>query len=211
MASKIEICNMALQNMTANFITSLDEDSVEARECNFRFDTARKALLEMHPWNFAIKRASLNAETKEPAFTYKYSYVLPVDFIFLVSTELEEQRQGGFDYVNDPTKVTQHDAYGVDKYQLEGGKLLSNSTNVKIKYVSDVTDTSLFSATFTQLFSYYLASHIALKISGSRQAQNDAFQRFELKLREFQTLDSQQGVPDVIQNSHWINSRNAGF
>lgn len=210
MASKIEICNMALQGMTANFITSLNENTVEARECNFRFDSARQSLLNMHPWNFAIKRAALNADVTAPAFTYSYLYQLPVDFLYLVMTAQQEQSQSNLYNIYDPNKVTQGDAFLADKYQIEGDKLLSNNENVKIIYVADVADTTTFSATFTTLLSYYLAAHIAFKVTGDRAATKDAMQMFEIKIKEFKTLDSQQGTPNVIRRSNWLSSRNSG-
>lgn len=211
MASKVEICNMALQNITADFITSLDEGSVSSIECNFRFDFARRSLLNMHPWNFAIKRASLNAETQAPAFTYSYSYVLPIDFLYLVMTAQQEQSQSALYNIYDPSKITQGDEFLADRYQIEGGKLLSNSNDVKIIYVSDIQDTSLFSGTFTELFSYYLAAHIAFKVVGDKAMQGQMLNLFEMKLKEFKTLDSQQGVPNVIRRSRWLSSRERGY
>ena len=84
MASKVEICNLALQNVGANSITSLVEGTAEANECSLRYDTARLALLNMHIWNFAVKRAQLARLTATPEFNYNYKFQLPTDFLYMV-------------------------------------------------------------------------------------------------------------------------------
>ena len=60
MPSVVEICNEAMDLLGAATITSLDENSKEARLCNRRFSTVRDAVLRSHPWNCLIKRITLN-------------------------------------------------------------------------------------------------------------------------------------------------------
>ena len=56
MASEVDICNRALSKLGAARITSLTEDSVNARACNAMYESVRDAELRAHPWNFAMKR-----------------------------------------------------------------------------------------------------------------------------------------------------------
>ena len=211
MASKVEICNLALQNIGEEYITSLSESTPNAIECNLRFDTVRRSLLAMHPWNFAMKRVALSASTTAPAFTYTYSYPLPADFLMMVMTEQQELSQGNFYTLPDPNKVSVGDSFLADKYTIEDGNLLSNSSGVKILYVFDQTDTSQYSGPFVNLLSYYLAAHIAYRIKGDGNLQQSLMSVFETKLREFKTLDSQQGVPTRIKRSNWLAARQTGY
>ena len=55
MASVIEICNSALNQLGANAITALTENSKNGRLCNARYNTVRDAVFRSHPWNSLIK------------------------------------------------------------------------------------------------------------------------------------------------------------
>lgn len=209
MASKVEICNFALQNLGANSITSLNEDSTEAIECNLRFDSSRRALLQMHLWNFAIKRASLNRETSTPAFNYNYQFTLPSDFLYAIMTGLEENFQSPApQIVNTNLYVNDVPSYGgIDKYRIENGKLLSYEQDVNLIYVADVTDTAKFSATFTELLARYLTYQIAYRVVGSRTERDSQKKIFEQELEEFKSIDSQQGVFDRLEVSQFLSER----
>ena len=56
MASVVQICNSALNQLGASSITALTDDSKNARLCNERYTTIRDAVFRAHPWNCLIKR-----------------------------------------------------------------------------------------------------------------------------------------------------------
>jgi hypothetical protein len=61
MTSAVDICNNALSSIgTRSTISSLDEDSPEARACAFQYPTALGTLLRAAPWNFARKFITLS-------------------------------------------------------------------------------------------------------------------------------------------------------
>ena len=51
MASTVDICNGALNQLGATTILSLTEDSKNARLCNSRYTQVRDALFRTLPWN----------------------------------------------------------------------------------------------------------------------------------------------------------------
>ena len=51
MASVVDICNSALNQIGASNIISLTEDSKAARICNQRYDFIRDYVFLAHPWN----------------------------------------------------------------------------------------------------------------------------------------------------------------
>jgi hypothetical protein len=56
MAESLTVANGALIHLGSKVITALADTSKEGRFCNERIGKLRKALLRMHPWNFATKR-----------------------------------------------------------------------------------------------------------------------------------------------------------
>lgn len=213
MVSKVDICNFALQELGSDTITSLTEGTPAAVECNLRYESARRSLLEMHLWNFATKRAKLNAETETPAFNYSKQFTLPADFLYLVMTGLEEQYQSpGAQIVNSNLYVHDVPNYGgIDKYRIEANSqgdpvLLSHSDEANIIYIADVEDTQKFSKTFVELLSRYLASKIAYRITGSKSERDTQLQIFQQELEEVKAIDSQQGVFDRLEVSHFLSS-----
>lgn len=209
MASVVEICNFALQELGANYISSLNENSPESRECNLRYDSVRRSLLRMHHWNFAIKRVALSRETTTPAFNYSYQYALPSDFLKIIMTSTEELYQSDFGvvknsefYVGNPVGNNY-----IDKYKLENKKLLSNDSSVSIIYVADITDTGQFDSTFTELLQRLLCAKITKKLTGSQSEANDKLALFEKEFENFANIDSQEGSIDIINTSSYLSAR----
>lgn len=60
----VDICNQALIALGQSTIDTLDDENENARRCDAVHDTIRNDLLVKHPWNFAIKRATLVEITK---------------------------------------------------------------------------------------------------------------------------------------------------
>ena len=87
MASVVDICNRALQKLGAESITSLTQNTENARACNSCFEFLRDAELRAHPWNFAIKRAQLAADLTPPEFGYDLRYQLPSDYLRLLPSD----------------------------------------------------------------------------------------------------------------------------
>jgi hypothetical protein len=79
MSSVVDICNEAMDLLGAATITSLTENSKEARLCNRKFELTRDAVLRAHPWNAAIARAELAANSVGPAFGFTHQFQLPAD------------------------------------------------------------------------------------------------------------------------------------
>lgn len=206
MASKVQICNEALQNIGGSYITSLTENTQNAIECNLRFDSARRTLLEMHPWNFAMRRVALNKNVSSPAVNFANEFTLPSDFLYLHMTDLEERYSSSSSVpISDIYQVTDvPHGNGPDYYKIEGNKLISNRDSIYIVYVADIEDTQEFSATFSTLLSRYLGALIAYKVVGNASERTEQMNIFKQELMEYQAIDSQQGSIDVIQVSEYL-------
>ena len=84
MASVVQICNGALNQLGASTILTLTEDSKNARLCNARYENVRDAVFRHHPWNCLQKRLALPADTEAPAWGFTKQFTLPADCLRLL-------------------------------------------------------------------------------------------------------------------------------
>ena len=78
MASEVEICNLALSNIRAGSINSLNEGSVQAQLCKLKYPILRDRCLREIPWQFNHKIRALAPVTTD-IFNWGYAYSYPVD------------------------------------------------------------------------------------------------------------------------------------
>lgn len=149
MASEVSIANRALQKLGAKRITSLTDDSVNARACNACYETLRDAELRKHTWSFAVSRAALAADGTAPDWGRDNSYELPADFIKLLP-----------DYPEDVTN---------DKdWQIEGRKIYTDDTApLYIRYIARVTDPNLMDVLFREVLACRMALEMCEELTQS--------------------------------------------
>ena len=192
MASVVDICNGALNQLGATTILSLTEDSKNARLCNSRYTQVRDALFRTHPWNCLQKRIQIAADSTAPAWGFKFAYTLPADCLRLL-------------------KILDYDS----NYKVEGRKILSNTSSMKILYVARVTDPNEYDELLRETLSASLGADIAFGVTSNNQTATNMYNLFKEKLRdarfvdstEGQNIDSDLGMADVIDASTFINSR----
>lgn len=190
MASKIDIANIALGYLGADFISDVSENTKAARTITAHYDIARDATLAEHPWNFAIKRAVLNPDVQTPIYGYGYQFTLPSDCIRVLEFT-DGKRQLDF--------------------KIEAAGLLSDSNLGYIKYIYRVTAENLFSPPFVQAFACRLAYEIAFTITQSSTAVENRFGLYEKQIALSRSIDAQEGTPQQIDEyagSTWIEARN---
>ena len=192
MASVIQICNSALNQLGASSITALTENSKNARLCNERYQTVRDAVYRSHPWNCLIKRAELARDTDTPSWGFSYQFTLPADCLRVLTIL-------NYDY----------------DYKVEGRKILANHGTVKIQYVSRVTDPNQYDELLRETISASLAADIAYAVTSSNPTASNMYNLFQDKLKEARFVDATEGQnnnpdngqSDIIGASSFINSR----
>lgn len=186
MATKVEICNLALTQLGADRITAIDEDAENARKLNAVYDPVLRALLRKYPWNWASKEATLATLAETPVNTeYTYIYQLPSDYIRMIKTDLDE----------------------TDDYKILGRKIYCNESSLIIKYVYYCTDPNEYDASFVDVLAARLASELAFAISGDKQLAKMADDIYRDKLREAKTIDGQEETPDELTANEWLDAR----
>lgn len=184
MATELGIVNSALIKLGVEIISSLPGTTRQGTIANEQYSKIRDELLYEHPWNFAIKRATLVPTSNTPEFDFAYEYSLPSDCLRVWATQYEE-----------------------DFYQVEGNKLYSNYSDVKIRYISRVTDTSIFSPQFCELLSLKLASDLAFVLVQSNSLKATLLQEYQVKLRDSRSHDGQENPPYPLTDDLFIESR----
>jgi hypothetical protein len=192
MASTVDICNGALNQLGATTILSLTEDSKNARLCNSRYTQVRDAVFRSHPWNCLQERLELAQSTTTPAWGYSFKYDLPGDCLRLLRI---------LDYDSD--------------HKVEGRSILSNNSSMKILYISRVTDPNQYDENLRETLSAALAADIAYAITSNKTTQQNMLALYQEKLRDARFVDStegynttqEDGMADVIDAGTFINSR----
>ena len=192
MASTVDICNGALNQLGATTILSLTEDSKNARLCNSRFTQVRDSVFRSHPWNCLQKRVELAADTDAPAWGFSYAYTLPADCLRLL-------------------KILDYDS----NYKVEGRKILSNTSSMKILYIGRITDPNEYDELLRETLSAALGADIAFAVTSNNQTATNMYNLFQDKLKdarfvdstEGQNIDQDLGMSDQIDASTFINSR----
>ena len=192
MASVIQICNSALNQLGASSITALTENSKNARLCNERYETIRDAVFRSHPWNCLVKRIQLAQDTDTPAWGFTYQYTLPSDCL----------------------RVLQIKDYNLD-YKIEGRKLLINEDTVFLIYLAQITDVNELDVLLRETISAGLASDISYAITSNLQVTKLMTEKYGLKLSEARHTDASEGYntdptlgnTDQVISEDFLNSR----
>jgi hypothetical protein len=192
MASTVDICNGALNQLGATTILSLTEDSKNARLCNSRYTQVRDGVFRSHPWNCLQKRVELAADTTAPAWGFTSAYTLPADCLRLL-------------------KILDYDS----NYKVEGRKILSNASTMKILYIGRITDPNEYDELLRETLSASLAADIAFAVTSNNTTATNMYNLFQDKLKdarfvdstEGQNVDQDLGMADQIDASTFINSR----
>ncbi len=214
MTSKLDIYNMAIAHLGGEFASSTSEDSVEAQACDERYDEVRKSVLELRPWNFAIKRAQLAAAANAPDFGYDTYYTLPSDMLRILASdaEIDSFYRNGPMYSNLLDGAYYDGAYK-DNYKIEINPvdgslaLLSDDDEKRILYVFNQEDTSKFSPSFVETLALALAIAISYKVTGSSTMKERLTAQYTAMLKDASTIDAQQGTTESTRTSAWMQER----
>lgn len=192
MASVVQMCNSALNQLGAASITALTDNTKNARLCSERYPTVRDAVFRSHPWNCLIKRQTLAQDATAPTWGFAYQFTLPSDCLRLLGLN----------------------AYNSD-HKVEGRKVLCNESSIKIVYISQITDPNEMDVLVRETISAGLASDIAYAITANLQVAKLMNEKYQFKLSEAKHTDAgegynrdpEMGQVDQIITEDFITSR----
>jgi len=189
MASTAGICNSALIKLGATTIMSLTEGSRNANLCLEQYDKLRDDLLRAHVWNFATRRTKLARLTAAPAYGFAHAYQLPVDWMRTIAVH---DNDGGA---------------GAVRYRIEGRRILTDASDIWLKYIGRVDDANEMDAAFREALAWKIAIDLAVPITQSTTALREAEDGFRRALVKARSVDAIEDFADQMPESDWVALR----
>lgn len=201
MSSEVGICNLALSHLGDEAtVASIDppEGSAQADHCAIFYPQARDTLLELHTWKFATRRVALSP-LSVPSWNWGYAYAEPNQCIRLVSVLPSDSAS--------EAESQPYDAFGAAS---GAPAIFTDQESATLVYITRVTDTSKFSALFTEALSRLLASYLAgpvLKGEQGAAMARKCMQDYMLLLGQAKDIDAKQRRVDPTHTAPWISAR----
>jgi hypothetical protein len=184
MSSAVNICNSALIKLGQERINSLDDDNKRARLCKEQYYKVLRRVLRSHPWNFAIKRATLTESGDSVTWGEEKLYALPSDCVRV---------------------------YGVEgkyfKYKIEGRYIVTSDGAPNIKYISDDVDEYLYDASFAEAVASWLAADLCYALTQSASLKEGLLREGEFWVSQARSVGAQEQTVDSLQFDDWDDSR----
>ncbi len=185
MASDVDIVNIALvQSLGEQPITTLSGQTTRQVAARTLFGPNREALLTDQHWRFATETQDLARLATAPTDeAYSYAYQLPTD-----PAQLAVQRVSTRDY------------------RIEGDKLLTNASEVQLRYTADV-EISRLPAYFVMALGLQLGVALAIPITKSNSKLEGAIALRDDYLPKAKFADAQQQPADEPEDQPFIDVR----
>ena len=167
MTTKVDIANQALSLIGADSITSFEENTSTARRMKTVYDSSRKALLRLHPFQCATKRIQLSPISKQPEFGYSHQFQLPDDLIRIINTNTED-------------------------YTVETDRLLSNSDQLNLVYVFDNKNEETYDSLFIECLVLYIASKITKATTGNQGNSDSLYMQCQELIKQAKAVQAQE-------------------
>lgn len=195
MATEVGICNSGLSKLGNNRINSLTEGTPAANLCLEQYDKLRDELLRGHDWNFAASRVKLAQLSATPAFGYDYQYALPSDWMRTIGVYPDDE---GAVYLTD---------YATESTAGEGRVLLTDYTDVYMRYVRKVEDPNVMDPAFREALAWRLAVELAVPLAKSGSLRDRMSAGFETSLSVAKSVDGQDDPPQAVPDGSWVTGR----
>lgn len=152
--SVLDICNIALSKLGESPLAGLDANgSPASRLCYMHYHPVRREVLAAARWSFAGKEVTLTSATKDDDGQHSLPHSLPQDCLRVLA-------------VNSPSWI------------LRGRSIFCPQQEIRVQYIADVEDTTLFEPLFTEAFATRLACKLCIPLLSSvtaRKALTDEY------------------------------------
>lgn len=206
-----EIANLGLSRAgSKKRISSLDDQTSDAKLVNSLYNFKRDQLLRMFPWNFSERAVALAEVSGDAMIGWTCQYRYPADCAYarVVCDEMGA-RQKWYEIVPGqipvqwlqsriPFKVSSDD---------NGRLILTDLPEAYLLYSAKIEDTSLFDEAFTSVLAWWLAMDLIVPMHGSDRNKVITEQGFIRELSQAFSLSANEGVPDARPESPSITAR----
>lgn len=197
--TKVQVINEALALIGESPISDVLESTARAAAANSHWDAVRHDVLGRLDWQCAVKRANLSQHATAPLFEYAYAYTLPSDFIRLV--EIYDVTTGTYISYAHP------DA----SYQIEWHEgfrsIITSRSPLQVRYVFDLTDTTLMSSSMQKAIAAKLAARLAKRLTGQSNLVASMEAMYQHVLGEAGLEEGEQRPLEHIPHGTWTRAR----
>lgn len=175
MASKTDICNMALSHLKSGIeITNVvTEQSQAAKACRRYYDTIRDEFQSSFAWNFNKKTAALTWVADNPTTVWSFSYTYPTDCLFarrIASVTVDAQDSfaapvNAIAVIGNTTTPVQDTQNSAIPFEVAGTLIYTNMPSAILEYSYRNDDETTWPAKVSIAMSYALASYIAPRMT----------------------------------------------
>lgn len=182
--TKLDIYNRALDLTGSEPLNTITQDNDTARILSRNYDNILLRCLRRFPWPFAIKRVALSLDTDSPENEFDNQFTLPVDYV----------------------RTDEVFPLGI-AYRIERGKLLSDETDITLRYVSSesLEFTNKFDPDFAEYFSHELALAVVYSLTDSSN-QPRLEKETEARFKEATAVSSQEFPEVIYDQGPWVNA-----
>ena len=187
--SKVTVANLTLQKLgSTTRLASLTQDHPNARTINAAFDSVRDWVLRKYDWGFAIKRASIAADSDQTEWGDWDRYPLPDDFIRL---------------------IRDNETNMAPDWRIEGQFIVSaDSSPLEIRYIARIEDPNVWDSLFTEAFAAKLAHQTCKEVTGSTTQQNLCKEDFDDAIAQAKLVGAIEKPAQEFPEDDWIVVRN---
>jgi hypothetical protein len=182
-APSISVCNIALAEVRAQSIVTIDDGTPQANACAIHYDDCLQLLLESHEWGFATVRNTLAllAVNDRPG-EWLYAYAAPEDMASKAAIIWPLQTPLSGVYYPWPYNWPRPPFYW-QQFIIQGGVVYSNLEGALLQYVSRDIEEAAMPARFKRALALELASRLATTLLDDRAKKGDLIQQAEAEKR----------------------------
>jgi hypothetical protein len=215
MASKVEIFNLAYVQLAQPMVASTTTATTANGAMNAVYETTLDALLSEHPWNFATVSAVL-AQVADTYTEWLYAYAYPVDCLHVLGLVTTQVAGSTVEY-SDGTiafgSTTNPVPLSMGKWEVALSNdgtvplLLCDIDDAEVRYIKRMTNTEVFSPTFSLAFATRLAMSVCPYLSNDPAKLQQLAQLYGAQIAQAVRADTSEGSLTLPTSTPSIEAR----
>lgn len=195
----VQIWNMALGHIKANnFIQAPSDPGSVADQCRLYYPEALQFVLEANDWNFARKTATLALTVVTPT-EFAFEYAMPADA--LTARRIFNSLDPHGNQLEPIKFKTGLNAAGTGKV------VWTDQKDAVLIYTVDVDLVTLFSGSFVLCLSFYLASLLAVPVTGDEKKAERVLGSYRLQITQALRQNDIESFTQEDRPADWIEAR----
>lgn len=151
--SAVQFCNLALDEIPASPLVSMDDTTVAAQICRRQFPQALGEVMEAGHWDFARKTVRLTRIGEAKSQYWRYRFQMPADMAMPLSINAWFDGWAGEPFLTDS-----------EEFSYSDGTVWAVSDDVVLEYITLNPSYARMSKTFERALALTLAARLAMPI-----------------------------------------------